>query len=557
MHVAIYARMSTDRQSEDSPADQIARCRTFALARGWTVLEELVIEEPAVSGATRHNRPGLLQLFDRIDEWDVLLAWDVSRLSRDAEDQGWIRNRLRARKRTAFDVLTGLEMSNVGAKVLGIFAEEQLEKIRQDTRRGLLGRAERGLSTGGLAYGYRSEPVALDARGLPDERSGWRVVVDEDRAAVVLSIFTRFLSGHGLREIAHALNREAVAPPRPRALAGRPASWSPTAIREMLRNPIYRGERIFNRSEWVKDHESGRRRRFERPESEWTREDRPDLAIIDAATWDATLAEIERRAHSTPYLRAPGGQRLAGTLAGRGHRGPARHPLSGFLECGSCGGSFHVVKGSAWYGCGWRRARGPTVCQSGVGVARAELEARVLGAIRERYLVQEVIEIAVQEACAEVERQLSAPVEPEDARVAERLAALDDELATVRRLAERTGQTRAAARMTAALEDERRRLQHPRSTIQVDADLLREIATARALEMREALAGAPSEMRDALRALLRDRRIRVYPDAEKRFRIEGILELALESTTPGSLAETGRRQSVVAGGGFEPPTSGL
>lgn len=59
MHVAIYARMSTDRQSEDSPADQIARCRTFALARGWTVLEELVIEEPAVSGATRHNRPGL------------------------------------------------------------------------------------------------------------------------------------------------------------------------------------------------------------------------------------------------------------------------------------------------------------------------------------------------------------------------------------------------------------------------------------------------------------------------------------------------------------------
>src|SRR5215510_3806112 len=34
-------------------------------------------------------------------------------------------------------------------------------------------------------------------------------------------------------------------------------SWAPTAIREMLRNPIYRGERVWNRSEWVKDHETG------------------------------------------------------------------------------------------------------------------------------------------------------------------------------------------------------------------------------------------------------------------------------------------------------------
>ena len=43
--------------------------------------------------------------------------------------------------------------------------------------------------------------------------------------------------------------------------------WAPTVIREILRNPIYRGERIWNRSYSVKDHEMGRRRRFERPEN--------------------------------------------------------------------------------------------------------------------------------------------------------------------------------------------------------------------------------------------------------------------------------------------------
>ena len=64
MRAAIYARMSTDRQSADSPADQVARCRDFAGARGWHVVEELITVEAGISGASRHNRPGLLGLLE-------------------------------------------------------------------------------------------------------------------------------------------------------------------------------------------------------------------------------------------------------------------------------------------------------------------------------------------------------------------------------------------------------------------------------------------------------------------------------------------------------------
>jgi DNA invertase Pin-like site-specific DNA recombinase len=42
MRAAIYARMSTDKQSPDSPADQVARCREFAAARGFDVVEDLI-----------------------------------------------------------------------------------------------------------------------------------------------------------------------------------------------------------------------------------------------------------------------------------------------------------------------------------------------------------------------------------------------------------------------------------------------------------------------------------------------------------------------------------
>ena len=88
MRAATYARMSTDKQSADSPADQVARCREFATARGWTVVESLIAVDSGISGASRHKRPAFLDRISRITEWDVLLGWEFARLARDSEDPG-------------------------------------------------------------------------------------------------------------------------------------------------------------------------------------------------------------------------------------------------------------------------------------------------------------------------------------------------------------------------------------------------------------------------------------------------------------------------------------
>ena len=95
MRAAIYARMSTDKQADTSPEDQIARCREYATGQGWQLVESAIAAEAGISGASRHNRPGLLGLMARIAEWDVLVCFDSSRLARNGEDLGWIRNRLR------------------------------------------------------------------------------------------------------------------------------------------------------------------------------------------------------------------------------------------------------------------------------------------------------------------------------------------------------------------------------------------------------------------------------------------------------------------------------
>ncbi len=88
---AIYARVSTDKQNEASTDDQVARCREYAEGQGWQVIDSLVIPEQGISGASRHNRPGLLELVKRVEEWDVLIAYDFARLARNQEDLGWIR----------------------------------------------------------------------------------------------------------------------------------------------------------------------------------------------------------------------------------------------------------------------------------------------------------------------------------------------------------------------------------------------------------------------------------------------------------------------------------
>src|SRR5271157_811915 len=299
MRAAVYARMSTDRQSADSPADQIARCREFAQARGWHVVEDLAIEDAGISGASRHERPEFLELMARIAEWDVLLCWDFSRLARNEEDLGWVRNRLKAAKKSAYAVNTGRSIHDLGSRVEGIMAAEYLEKLKADTHRGLRGRAERGLHAGGLPYGYRTEEIP-SGRTDPHGRSipaGYRLVIDEPQSAVVRRMFELYASGEGLRSIAHRLNAEGVPSPRRKG-------WASAAVQVMLKNPIYRGELVWNRSEWIKDHETGKRRRFERPEAEWIRQTLPDLAIVSEDLWQrAQEVALERR---PAYVRGEG-----------------------------------------------------------------------------------------------------------------------------------------------------------------------------------------------------------------------------------------------------------
>jgi DNA invertase Pin-like site-specific DNA recombinase len=82
--VAIYARFSSDLQSNASITDQLRLCRKLAEDKGWDVVD--VFADEAMSGSS-HLRPEFqrLQQVARNVQFDVLVSEALDRLSRDQE----------------------------------------------------------------------------------------------------------------------------------------------------------------------------------------------------------------------------------------------------------------------------------------------------------------------------------------------------------------------------------------------------------------------------------------------------------------------------------------
>jgi DNA invertase Pin-like site-specific DNA recombinase len=78
MNVAIYARVSTEKQDNEN---QLAQLREFAAKQGWTVFAEYVDRE----SGSKSDRAEFQQMFVDASKrkFDLLLFWALDRLSRE------------------------------------------------------------------------------------------------------------------------------------------------------------------------------------------------------------------------------------------------------------------------------------------------------------------------------------------------------------------------------------------------------------------------------------------------------------------------------------------
>ena len=406
---AIYARVSTEMQSRASLDDQIRKCRQYAETHGLRILDAHIYREEALSGVGA-DRPALnrvLQLaLSAAPPFTAILVDDTSRLSRTTEDALTIFKRLNFAGVQLIAVSQGIDSDHEQSEMLvtmhGLMDSQYVRELAKKTHRGMEGLALRGLHTGGRIFGYDTFSLG--------EGAGKKLIVNPSEAAIVKRIFELSAGGNSLKAITRTLNAERVPSPRPREdrVGG---EWCPTAIREMLKNELYIGNVVWNRSRFVKVPGTNKRRRRPRPESEWLRASNPALAIVPADLWKAVRAR---------FAALPG---IWGYPENRGlvpRAMTSSYLFSGLLKCGGCGANLIIATGGGThrhkkYACSRRFNRGG--CENDLYIRRDDLEDLLLGKLQSEILQPEVVDYAVME----FQRQLEAA-----------LAGLSDDLAGMR-----------------------------------------------------------------------------------------------------------------------------
>jgi DNA invertase Pin-like site-specific DNA recombinase len=283
MRCGIYARKSTSQDVTDdakSVTRQVEHATAYATAKGWTIDPAHVYVDDGISGAEFAKRPGFVRLMAALKPtppFAALIMSEESRLGREQIETAYALKQLMTAGVRVFFYLEDRERtleSPTDKLLLSVtsFADEmEREKARQRTHDALVRKAPAGHVPGGVCFGYDNQRVDGHVAR----------VVNATEAAVVVRIFEMAASGQGVRKIAHVLNGEHVPGPTPRR-AGRPRSWSPSALPAMLTRPLYRGEVVWNRSQ--KRDTWGVKKQTARPEGEWVRHEVPTLSWLETSS---------------------------------------------------------------------------------------------------------------------------------------------------------------------------------------------------------------------------------------------------------------------------------
>lgn len=380
MRAAIYARYSSDLQSEASIDDQVRLCRERAERDGMVITE--VFTDYAISGGHLRNRQGMLSLMNQAKEnaFDVVIAEALDRISRDQEDIAGIYKRLSHAEIKIITLSEG-EINELHVGLKGTMNALFLKDLAVKTRRGQRGRVEAGKIPGGNSYGYKIiRRLKEDGTVTTGERE-----IDTDQAAIIRRIFAEYTDGMAPRRIASSLNAEGIPSPRGGQWNASTINGSRQRRNGILNNELYLGRITYNRQRFIKDPETGKRLARLNPEHEWVITEVPALRIVDDRTWKS-VQTIKSR-----YSSMSGNKRQT-----------KKRLLTGLVKCGCCSGSMTIINRER-YSCSAKRERG--TCDNPVGIKVAELENRVITGLKDILLGNEdLIDAFAAEFKAELAR---------------------------------------------------------------------------------------------------------------------------------------------------------
>lgn len=352
---AVYCRVSTDRQEREGTSldSQQERCLSYIAERGWTVVR---VEQEQGSGGDIDGRPKLQSLLTmaRAGQIDALVTYHIDRLSRDMDDQGWLRTELRKAGVELVFVTGQLDPAN--QLVLGFASMQERTQASERTARGKQQSARNGKYLAGHApYGYRHRRELV---GHVEKVVG----LDEDpvTAPILRELFEGLAQGGTMTGLAQALNERGV--PAPRGVR-----WRPNTVKAIVQNPIYKGQAVALRYQSHRGtRDRSRRSMKSRPTSEQVALP-ADVApaLVPAHIWQQANAQLAA-AHASSWRRNPE---------------PELYLLrAGHVFCGSCGSAMVALRSGRHpsYRC---KAQLQSDCKAGGYMLAAELDTRIWNTI--------------------------------------------------------------------------------------------------------------------------------------------------------------------------------
>ena len=219
----IYARYSSDSQTEQSIEGQLRVINKFALDNDYTITDTYI--ERAMTG-TNDNRPAFQKMIadSSYHKFDYVLVYKLDRFARSKFDSAIHKRTLKNNGVKVISATEGIPDTPEGIileSMLEGYAEYYSAELSQKVKRGQYESLQKGTFLGGnMLYGYKSNNKIIE--------------IETDKAEVVRKIFAAYANGKTAFDIADMLKAEKIVNNKGRY-------FCPNSIMNLLKNKKYTG----------------------------------------------------------------------------------------------------------------------------------------------------------------------------------------------------------------------------------------------------------------------------------------------------------------------------
>ena len=370
---ALYMRLSKedlDKGNAESESIQNQRMilDEYASSHGWEIYDHYLDED--FSGSDR-SRPDFNRMIEdaKNGKFNIVLVKTQSRFARDIKVvEDYIHNLFKEKKIRFVSALEGIDTmrsdSELSSHIHAVFDETQLTLLSQNIRRSFDEKAKRGQFFGSMPpFGYKKDPNNKN-----------HLIIDEDAAPVVRTIFEMVAAGSTYMQIAQHLNSCGyLIPSEYKKQHGykvngmydrhmKIGKWTRDMVRTFISNEVYIGT-VVNHKSTVLNFRTKKKGNV--PKSEHIKIPNMHEPIIDINLWNTVQKLRQTR-----------------SKASSGKDGK-KHPLSGKVYCEKCGSKMYKCKsgGISYFRC--YRASSTGECDNHKRIRLDMLEKTIIDKINE------------------------------------------------------------------------------------------------------------------------------------------------------------------------------